>query len=111
LAALAGLILMARLGNGTPDIGSDWLLPSFATIIIGGAALEGGKVSISGAILGCALLAIIENGLVIERADPFWVTFLEGALILGAVGLNRLRAGSGTSALFGRPRLAAASIE
>jgi ribose transport system permease protein len=94
LAALAGLLLMARLGNGSPTIGSAWLLPSFATVLIGGAVLAGGKVSISGAILGCALLALIANGLVIFRADPYWVTFLEGALVLAAVGLNRLRSTS-----------------
>jgi ribose transport system permease protein len=91
LAALAGLMLMARLGNGSPTIGSQWLLPSFATVLIGGAVLSGGKVSITGAILGCALLSMISNGLVIFRADPYWVTFLIGALILAAVGLNRLR--------------------
>jgi ribose transport system permease protein len=91
LAALAGVMLMARIGNGSPTIGADWLLPSFATVLIGGAVLAGGKVSIVGAILGCALLAMISNGLVIFRADPYWVTFLEGALVLAAVGLNRLR--------------------
>ncbi len=91
LAALGGLMLMARLGNGSPTIGSQWLLPSFATVLIGGAVLSGGKVSITGAILGCALLALISNGLVIFRADPYWVTFLVGALILAAVVLNRLR--------------------
>jgi ribose transport system permease protein len=95
IAALAGLLLMARLGNGTPTIGSDWLLPSFAAVIIGGTALEGGAVSILGAILATALLAIIENALVIRQADPFWVTFLEGALILAAVFLNRLRSAGG----------------
>ena len=99
VAALAGLLLMARLGNGTPTIGSDWLLPSFAAVIIGGTALEGGAVSIFGAILATALLAIIENALVIRQADPFWVTFLEGTLILAAVGLNRLRSAGGIGAL------------
>jgi ribose transport system permease protein len=97
LAALGGLMLMARLGNGSPTIGSQWLLPSFATVLIGGAALSGGKVSITGAILGCALLALISNGLVIFRADPYWVTFLVGALILAAVVLNRLRSTSSGS--------------
>lgn len=97
LAALAGLMLMARLGNGSPTIGSQWLLPSFATVLIGGAALSGGKVSITGAILGSALLALISNGLVIFRADPYWVTFLVGALILAAVVLNQLRSSAAGS--------------
>jgi ribose transport system permease protein len=113
LAALAGLLLMARLGNGTPTIGSNWLLPSFAAVIIGGTALQGGAVSIFGAILATALLAIIENALVIRQADPYWVTFLEGALILAAVGLNRLRSAGGVKLFRGQrvagPGVAAAS--
>ena len=104
LAALGGLMLMARLGNGSPTIGSQWLLPSFATVLIGGALLAGGKVSITGAILGCALLALIANGLVIFRADPYWVTFLEGALILAAVGLNQLRSTSTRQLIRPRPQ-------
>jgi ribose transport system permease protein len=104
LAGLAGLMLMARIGNGSPTIGADWLLPSFATVLIGGAVLAGGKVSLTGAILGCALLALITNGLVIFRADPYWVTFLEGALVLAAVGLNRLRSTSNGRRISWLPR-------
>jgi ribose transport system permease protein len=95
LAAVAGLLLMSRLGQGAPTIGDDWLLPSFAALVIGATALEGGKISIVGAVLATTLLAIIQNGLVIRQADPFWVTFLEGVLLLGAVGLNRLRSAGG----------------
>jgi ribose transport system permease protein len=49
IAGIGGLMLMARLGNGSPTIGADWLLPSFTTIVIGGTSLLGGKVSIIGA--------------------------------------------------------------
>ena len=38
------------------------------------------------------LIALIENGLVLAKVDPYWVQFLLGALILAAVGLNRWRA-------------------
>jgi ribose transport system permease protein len=91
LASLAGLLSMARLGNGTPTIGSDWLLPGFAAVIIGGVLLEGGKVAVVGVILGVAILELIGNALAINRIDPYWVTLLQGSLILGAVGLGLLR--------------------
>jgi ribose transport system permease protein len=35
---------------------------------------------------------LIQNGMVLAKVDPYWVQFLLGALILAAVGLNRLRA-------------------
>jgi ribose transport system permease protein len=93
LASLAGLLTMARLGNGTPTIGSDWLLPGFAALIIGGVLLEGGKVAVLGVVLGVAILELIGNALAINRIDPYWVTLLQGSLILGAVGLGQLRRG------------------
>lgn len=91
LAALAGLLTMARLGVGTPTIGSDWLLPGFAALIIGGMTLEGGKIAVVGVLLGVAILELIGNALAINRIDPYWVTLLQGSLILAAVGLGQLR--------------------
>jgi ribose transport system permease protein len=92
LAAVAAILLMARLGSAQPSIGSDWLLPSFAIPIVGGIALAGGGASVLNTILAAFLIALIENGLVLTQVDPYWYQFLLGAIILGAVGLNRLRA-------------------
>ncbi|HET8522257.1 MAG TPA: ABC transporter permease [Thermomicrobiales bacterium] len=92
LSAIAGILLMARLGSAQPSIGSDWLLPSFAIPIVGGIALAGGSASVLNTVLAAFLIALIENGLVLTQVDPYWYQFLLGAIILGAVGLNRLRA-------------------
>ncbi len=90
LAATAGLMWMAQLAVAQPMIGSTWLLPSFATPIIGGVALSGGDVSIIGTVLAAFVVALIQNSLVHLQIDPYYVQFLLGLLILGAVGLNRL---------------------
>jgi ribose transport system permease protein len=92
LSAIAGILLMARLGSAQPSIGSDWLLPSFAIPIVGGIALAGGGASVVNTVLAAFLIALIENGLVLTQVDPYWYQFLLGAIILLAVGLNRLRA-------------------
>ena len=95
LASVAGLLWMSRLQIGVPTIGErGWLLPSFAIVVIGGCILEGGAVSIVGVVLAAILLAIIENGILINRVDPFWVEFLLGAMILIAVGIGRVNRGS-----------------
>lgn len=91
LAAVAAILLMARLGSAQPSIGSDWLLPSFAIPIVGGVALTGGGAPILTTVLAAFLIALIDNGLVLAKADPYWIQFLLGAIILGAVGVNRLR--------------------
>jgi len=89
LAAVAGTMLMAQLGQGQPTIGATWVLPSFAGPIIGGAALAGGSAPVLGTVLAMVLISLIDDGLVLVNADPFWVQFLIGALILGAVVLGR----------------------
>jgi ribose transport system permease protein len=92
LAAIGAVLAVAQLGSAQPLIGSDWLLLSFAAPIIGGTALAGGYVSITGAILAVFVIALIQNGLVLAKVDPYWVQFLLGTLIVGAISLNRWRA-------------------
>ncbi len=89
--ATLGTMLMAQLGQGQPTIGATWVLPSFAGPIIGGAALAGGSAPVLGTVLAMVLISLIDDGLVLVSADPFWVQFLIGALILGAVVLGRTR--------------------
>lgn len=91
LAALAGIMLVARLQLGQPSIGDDWLILSFAAPIIGGALLTGGRVSVGGTCCGVAIVAIITQVLVLFSIDPYLVQVVLGGLILWAVGINRLR--------------------
>jgi ribose transport system permease protein len=92
LAATAGMLLVARLQLGHPTIGDDWLISSFAAPVIGGASLSGGHVSVAGTFFGVVIIAVIAQALVIFAIDPFAVQIVLGALILWAVGVNRLRA-------------------
>jgi ribose transport system permease protein len=92
LAAIGAVLAVAQLGSAQPLIGSDWLLLSFAAPIIGGTALAGGYVSIIGAILAVLVIALIQNGLVLAKVDPYWVQFLLGALIVATISINSWRA-------------------
>ena len=91
LAAMAGIMLVARLQIGQPTIGDDWLILSFAAPVIGGAILAGGHVSVVATAIGVAIVAMITQALVLFAIDPFFVQVVLGTLILCAVGLNRLR--------------------
>jgi len=91
LAAIAAMLLVARLGSAQPDVGSDWMLFSFAAPLIGGTRLAGGKVNTTGAVLGAILLALISNGLVHLNVDVYWMTLIQGAIILISVGIERIR--------------------
>lgn len=92
LAASAGILFSTRLGSVNADIGLVWILFSFAAPLIGGTRMEGGRVNVLGAVLGGVLLALVSNGVVHMRISIFIVEFMEGLIILLAVGLDRLRA-------------------
>lgn len=91
LAAVAGMMSVARLQIATPTIGDEWLIASFAAPVIGGAVLSGGHLSVIGTCLGVLIVSLINQALVMLAVDPFYVQVLLGLLILGAVVLNRLR--------------------
>jgi ribose transport system permease protein len=91
LAAVGGIMLVAKLQIGQPTIGDDWLISSFAAPVIGGAVLSGGHVSVAGTFFGVVIIAIITQALVLLNIDPYLVQVVLGGLILWAVGINRWR--------------------
>jgi ribose transport system permease protein len=92
LGACAGILFSTRLGSIHSDIGGDWMLFSFAAPLIGGARMEGGRVNILGAFLVGLLLAMVSNAVVHLKVNVYIVEFLQGMIILLAVGLDRIRA-------------------
>ena len=91
LAASAALLAIARLGSAPPDLGSDWVLISFAVAIIGGTALLGGRVSVVGALIAAVVLATIDNALILLNVSQYGITFAQGLLILIAILLGNIR--------------------
>src|SRR5262249_1305922 len=87
LAGIAAILVVSRLAVGSPAIGPDWLLSSFAAPVLGGTILSGGKISVVGTVLGAALLAMIANALVIVGVSQYWYQAGLGLIILGAVTL------------------------
>jgi ribose transport system permease protein len=90
LAAAAGLIQTARLDSATPVAGLGYELDSIAAVVIGGTSLSGGRGSILGTVLGCLIIGVLNNGLVLLEVSPFWQQVIKGAVILIAVAVDRL---------------------
>ena len=91
LAALAGVMMLARLASGQPTIGATWLLPSFAAPILGGAALSGGAGSVLGTLVGALLMTVIQNGIVMTGMSVYWENVVVGLVLVGAIVLDRVR--------------------
>ena len=92
LAAVGGLILTARLDAADPKAGLGYELDSIAAVVIGGTSLSGGRGSILGTVLGCLIIGVLNNGLVLLEVSPFWQQVIKGFVILAAVALDKLGA-------------------
>jgi len=94
LAALAGLVMVARMGSSQPAIGEAWLLTSVAASVIGGVSLNGGIGHPAGALLGAALIGVIENIIVIFGISPYWQTAVSGAVVVLAISIDSVSRGT-----------------
>jgi ribose/xylose/arabinose/galactoside ABC-type transport system permease subunit len=86
LSALAGVLVVSRVGVSLPGQSLGYELQVIAAAVIGGVSLQGGRGTILGAVLGALLIGLIQNILVFERVPPYWQTaFTGGIIILAAI--------------------------
>jgi ribose transport system permease protein len=90
LAAVAGLIVTARLDAADPKAGLGYELDCIAAVVIGGTSLSGGRGSILGTVIGCLIIGVLNNGLFLLDVSPFWQQVVKGFVILAAVAADRL---------------------
>ncbi|GAB2564992.1 ABC transporter permease [Leucobacter ruminantium] len=87
-AGISAVVLVGRLGSATPTAGTGLELQVIAAVVIGGTSLFGGKGSMLGTFIGVLLIGVINNGLTLLNVSPFWVQFVQAAMIFLAVLLD-----------------------
>ena len=92
-AAIAGLVLSSQLTSAGPTAGTTYELTAIAAVVIGGAALTGGRGNVRGTMLGAFVIGFLSDGLVIIGVSAYWQTVFTGAVIVLAVLLNSLQYG------------------
>ncbi|HLJ57798.1 MAG TPA: ABC transporter permease [Chthonomonadaceae bacterium] len=90
IASLSGLMALAFLQAADPSDGQGFELWVIASAIIGGTALRGGSGSVTGAVLGALIIAVIQNGLLLLGAPANANIAVTGAVIILAVALDAL---------------------
>ncbi len=90
VAGLAGALWTARFGTVDATAGTGFELQVIAAVVVGGVAIFGGSGSVVGAALGALLLSTIGSALVVLKVPSFWLQAIAGALLIGAIALDRL---------------------
>ena len=85
LAAVAGMILTARLDAATPSAGDAMELDAIAACIIGGTSMSGGIGNIPGVIIGALVMASLDNGMSLINLENYWQFVVKGLVLTFAV--------------------------
>ena len=89
IGGLAGVLYAAQYGTIDSTAGVGYELQVIAAVVVGGVAIFGGSGSVVGAALGALLLQTILSALYVLGVSPFWNQAIAGALLLGAITLDR----------------------
>ena len=90
LAGIAGVLFASRFGTVDASAGTGYELNVVAAVVVGGVAVFGGSGTVWGAGLGALLLTVIGSSLAVLDINQFWQQAIVGALIVLAIGADRL---------------------
>lgn len=91
LAGLAGFVDLSHYASTVVNGHTNDALAAITAVVIGGTRLEGGKISLPGALWGTGLSVLLQGGLVVIGVAPFWQLIAVGTVLIVAVCLDRIR--------------------
>ena len=91
-AALAGIVLTARLASAHPSAADPFMLSSIAAVFLGITLSRAGQPTIGGTAVGLGIVGVLSNGLNIMQVNSYVQQILTGLIIVLAVSLSRLSA-------------------
>ena len=90
MAAIAGLVIAARIGSGDPQSGSQFTLASITAVVVGGTSIFGGRGTMIGTLLGAIFVVLMQNSLNQLHVTAYYQYIWTGALMLLAVAAYSL---------------------
>lgn len=88
MAALAGVVMAARLGSGSPTLANEFLLPAIAAIIVGGTAITGGVGSVWRTFVGALIVQVVRIGMTFMGVSVFAQQIVFGIILVAAVAIT-----------------------
>jgi ribose transport system permease protein len=97
-AAAAGLYFSTQTGAGHPTVGTQYVLPAIAAVVIGGTSLLGGRGTLIGTIVGAFILTLIGDVVFLLKLQSYWQWVMSGVILMLVViltGLTESRSSQG----------------
>lgn len=85
LTGIAGLVMLTRVGSGQPNIGEAFEMNVLTAAVLGGVSVNGGKGTIPGAIIGAAIIGVLNNGMSIIGANDYWQKVITGIVLFTVI--------------------------
>jgi len=85
LTGIAGFVMLSRVGSGQPNIAEGFEMNVLTAAVLGGVSINGGKGSIPGAIVGAAIIGVLNNGMSIFGANDYWQKVVTGVVLFVVV--------------------------
>jgi ribose/xylose/arabinose/galactoside ABC-type transport system permease subunit len=90
-ATFVGIIMTSRIESGQVTLGTGREMTIIAAVVIGGTSTLGGSGSILGTVIGCLLMSVVENSMVLMRVSVYWQSVVIGIIMIVAVLFDVLR--------------------
>lgn len=91
VASLAALVYVAHIGQARSDAGTGYELNAITAVVLGGAAVTGGRGTIAGTVIGLFILAVLQNGLQLAALPSELIGVLTGIVLVTAIAIDRWR--------------------
>ena len=87
-AACAGILSSARTFSGQFNVGEGAEMDAISAVVLGGTSMTGGVGYLSGTIIGCIVIGVLNNGMNILGIDSSWQYVVKGVVVLIAVFID-----------------------
>lgn len=91
LAACAGIVSSARTFSGQFNVGEGTEMDAISAVVLGGTSMSGGTGYLSGTIIGCIVIGVLNNGMNILGIDSSWQYVVKGVVVLIAVFIDYIK--------------------